>query len=104
MHVKLTTENKKVPFPLVESEKWKEPYASPLCSMTNGGAEFEPSKSIMSYAPKTDRLAINLFSDVKGDAKDDYQFVIQLYNPSEITKGTEDIDKDHGSTSSCRYE
>lgn len=43
---------------------------------------------------------INLFSDVKGDAKDDYRFVIQLYNPSEITKGTEDIDKDHGSTRS----
>jgi len=73
MHVKLKTENKQVPFPLVESEKWKEPYASPLCSMTNGGAEFEPN--------------------VKGDAKDDYRFVIQLYNPSEITKGTEDIDK-----------
>ena len=44
MHVKLATENKKVPFPLVESEKWKEPYASPFCSMTNGGAEFEPSE------------------------------------------------------------
>ena len=46
MHVKLTTENNKVPFPLVESEKWKEPYASPYCSMTDGGAEFEPSKCI----------------------------------------------------------
>ena len=101
MHVKLSTENKKVPFPLVDGEKWKEPYASPLCSMTNGGAEFEPSESITSYAPK---WAINLFSDVKGDPKDDYKFVIQLYNPSEITKGIEDIDKDHGSTSSCRYE
>ena len=104
MHVKLKTENKKVPFPLVESEKWKEPYASPFCSMTNGGAEFEPSELITSYAPKTDPLAIYWFSDVKGDAKDDYQFVIQLYNPSEITKGTENIDKDHGSTSSYRDE
>ena len=55
MHVKLKTENKPVPFPLVESEKWKEPYASPLCSMTNGGAEFEPSELITTYATKTDR-------------------------------------------------
>ena len=92
MHVKLTTENRKVPFPLVESEKWKEPYASPFCSMTDGGAEFEPSKCITC----TEKIANNLkyFLDVKGDAKDDYKFVVQLYNPSDITKGTENIDKE----------
>ena len=53
---------------------------------------------------KNDPWAIHLFLDVKGDPKDDYKFVIQLYNPSEISKGTEDIDKDHGLMSSCRYE
>ena len=31
---------------------------------------------------------------MKGDEKDDYKFVVQLYNPADITKGTEDIDKD----------
>ena len=48
---------------------------------------------------KKDR-AINefkIFLDVKGDAKDDYKFVVQLYNPSDITKGTENIDKEQGS-------
>ena len=35
-----------------------------------------------------------MLSDVKGDEKDDYKFVVQLYNPADITKGTEDIDKD----------
>ena len=38
-----------------------------------------------------------IFLDVKGDAKDDYKFVVQLYNPSDITKGTENIDKEQGS-------
>ena len=40
--------------------------------------------------PKSQKI----FSDVKGDEKDDYKFVVQLYKPADITKGTEDIDKD----------
>ena len=40
---------------------------------------------------------------MKGDANDDYKFVVQLYNPSDITKGTENIDKDQGSISYRLY-
>ena len=49
---------------------------------------------------KIDQFKIFLFKiflDVKGDAKNDYKFVVQLYNPSDITKGTENIDKEQGS-------
>ena len=57
--------------------------------------------SQVSISPATKKyLAINefkIFLDVKGDAKDDYKFVVQLYNPSDITKGTENIDKEQGS-------
>ena len=51
MHVRLATVNSPDPYPVggKGSDPLKEPYASPYCAMTDGGAEFEPSKFIQGY-------------------------------------------------------
>ena len=45
MHVKVQrNDGSETVEKLHTDEDWKEPYASPYCAMTNGGAEMEPSK------------------------------------------------------------